>query len=64
MSTPVDNAVENPTLVERIRAIELRWGKEFMEVVVEIHDHLFGVSPPAPVPVATVDTTEPEKKVD
>lgn len=37
------------SVVDRVKAIEARWGKDFMEVMMDIHDHLFGVSPvPAP----------------
>jgi len=31
---------------DRIKDIEKRWGKEFTEVMVELHDHVFGASPP------------------
>lgn len=43
-------------VMARVDAVEARWGKSFMEVMLDIHDHLFGVSPvqqeaPADAPV-------------
>lgn len=31
---------------DRIKDIEKRWGKEFTEIMVDVHDHVFGTSPP------------------
>jgi hypothetical protein len=31
---------------DRIKDIEKWWGKEFTEVMVDLHDHVFGVKPP------------------
>lgn len=46
--TPVENApkvsgVTNKRSVQdRIKNIEKRWGKEFTEVLADMHDHIFG----------------------
>ena len=50
--TAVESVPENTSLVSRIRAIEKRWGKEFMEVMADIHDHLFGATPVEPEPTS------------
>lgn len=31
---------------DRIKDIEKRWGKEFTEVMADLHDHVFGTSQP------------------
>lgn len=36
---------EKRKIQDRIKDIEKRWGKEFTEVVVDLHDHIFGKSP-------------------
>lgn len=52
-ATPVDNAPEvDEGLAQRIKNIEARWGKEFMAVMVDLHDHVWGTSPEAPAEVA------------
>lgn len=46
---------EKRSLADRVKDIETRWGKSLDEVVVDLHDHVFGTSVPhetaAPQPV-------------
>jgi len=63
---PVDPAPKKPAhddFKKRVTAIEARWGKRFEEVLVEIHDHIFGKSP-EPKPANEKDAVKaptPEK---
>lgn len=41
---------KKPSTGERIAAIEKRWGKKFEEVLIDIHDHIYGATPPAAAP--------------
>ena len=54
---PVESVPENEGLAQRIRDIEARWGKEFTEVLVDLHDHILGKSPVAPSPPPADDTS-------
>lgn len=51
---PLQDAVENNvptprTIHERIKDIEFRWKKSFEHVMLDMHDHIFGASPPVPL---------------
>lgn len=44
---PVPEPIEAPpkrSVTARIRDIEKRWGKSLEEVLIDIHDHVFGAS--------------------
>jgi hypothetical protein len=56
-SAPVESVPENEDLGERIRLIEKRHGKEFMAVLADVHDHLFGKTPPEPKETQPEDTS-------
>ena len=43
----------------RIKAIEARWGKDFMEVMADLHDHVFGTTPQK-----ETEKPEPEEEPD
>ena len=34
------------SVADRVKDIETRWGKDIQEVMVELHDHVFGTSKP------------------
>lgn len=46
---------EKRSVKDRVKDIEVRWGKEFTEVMLNLHDHVFGTSAP-------VDHDASEKK--
>lgn len=49
LESPEENQIpESPkrSIQDRVKDIEKRWGKELTEVMVDLHDHVFGTSPP------------------
>ena len=48
--SPADatEGVETPkrSVADRVKDSETRWGKEIQEVMIELHDHVFGTSRP------------------
>jgi len=43
--TDVASVPPNPALADQIKAIESRFGKEFMAVLVDVVGHVFGATP-------------------
>jgi len=39
-------AKKSRPVADRIKDIETRWGKDIQEVMIELHDHVFGTSRP------------------
>jgi hypothetical protein len=39
-------AKKSRSVADRVKDIEVRWGKDIQEVMVELHDHVFGTSRP------------------
>lgn len=37
---------EKRSVKDRVRDAEVRWGKDFDEIILDIHDHVFGTSLP------------------
>lgn len=62
----VESLPDKPDVGKRIRAIEKRHGKEFTEVLADMHDHIFGATSEEPEeagePVAS-DVTDGEGNV-
>lgn len=50
-------APKKRSLNDKIKDVEKRWGKDFDEVLIDLHDHVFGTSPPHDV--VKEDPTEP-----
>lgn len=48
----------------RIKAIEARHGKDFMEVMADVHDHIFGATPPQKEPEKQPPKPKPEEEPD
>jgi hypothetical protein len=47
-SPKVSQATNKKRVADRIKAIEKRHGKEFTEVLADMHDHVFGTTPDEP----------------
>ena len=51
MAVP-ENGAPKLTVEERVAQLEARWGKPWEEVMVDMHDHIFGKTVPPVEPVA------------